>query len=607
MAIRKLKFVQVKAKANNYKEMLIKAYSCENFHVEFATSIIDKSRGDNVLKEDSFYLDSMNELRHLSAGAGCGINLLDKIEKIPDDEIRQFLAELSEQFKAVSEINETTKLEDDDEEALAELIEIGLEKIHDCQYLKFGLGRLSNDAYNKLYMHDTDQFSVVELKSDGKTHWVCYITSDNYYKEVKKIFDSLFFEEIKIPPFDVNNVICFYNDKINQIYTYCNYRHELLRLYKYVAVIEDHYVVSGFIPVDIIEDFKKIFNGLDVEIDIQNTTEITDITPPTLLKNNWFVKPFEMFVNMYSIPAYRDFDPTTFVCITYCFLFGIMFSDFGQGLILAVGGAILYKLKPKMALAGIVARIGLFSMVFGFLFGSFFGFENVFTPIQEFLFKTNGKLISVMDGNMTMTLLLISVAIGSFLIITTMLINLYLKFKHKEWGEFIFSKNGIAGFALYGYVIVAVIENFVFGNNIITLPYLIPFVYLPLLCFLFEKQMILIFEGQSLKPKNGWGNYVLESIFEVFEVMLGFVTNSMSYLRVTGFVLSHAGMMMVVMTLGEMMANASWLVIILGNVFVMCLEGLIVGIQALRLEYYEMFSRYYTGGGRKFKAITSEI
>ena len=85
------------------------------------------------------------------------------------------------------------------------------------------------------------------------------------------------------------------------------------------------------------------------------------------------------------------------------------------------------------------------------------------------------------------------------------------------------------------------------------------------------------------------------------------ITNSMSYLRVGGFVLSHAGMMLVVMTLVEMTGNAGILVMIFGNLFVMCLEGLIVGIQALRLEYYEMFSRYYTGGGREFRPITSEI
>ena len=104
-----------------------------------------------------------------------------------------------------------------------------------------------------------------------------------------------------------------------------------------------------------------------------------------------------------------------------------------------------------------------------------------------------------------------------------------------------------------------------------------------------------------MKPKEGWGGYVTQSIFEMIEILLSFVTNSMSYLRVGGFVLSHAGMMLVVMTLVKMTGGAGPVVLIIGNAFVM-----IVGIQVLRLEYYEMFSRYYTGGGVRFKALQTD-
>ncbi len=112
--------------------------------------------------------------------------------------------------------------------------------------------------------------------------------------------------------------------------------------------------------------------------------------------------------------------------------------------------------------------------------------------------------------------------------------------------------------------------------------------------------------GHGFRASQSWGAYILQNFFEVFEILLSFVTNSMSYLRVGGFVLSHAGMMLVVMTLVKMTGNAGPLVLVFGNIFVMALEGLVVGIQALRLEYYEMFSRYYTGGGRKYKALTAQ-
>lgn len=109
---------------------------------------------------------------------------------------------------------------------------------------------------------------------------------------------------------------------------------------------------------------------------------------------------------------------------------------------------------------------------------------------------------------------------------------------------------------------------------------------------------------------HGFGAFFTEAFFELFEVMLTFIANTMSFLRVGGFVLSHAGMMMVVYTLAKMVAGGPGiinfgyiLVAIIGNIFVMCLEGMIVGIQVLRLEFYEMFSRYYEGKGKPFQSI----
>ncbi|MBQ1898520.1 MAG: ATPase, partial [Ruminococcus sp.] len=106
---------------------------------------------------------------------------------------------------------------------------------------------------------------------------------------------------------------------------------------------------------------------------------------------------------------------------------------------------------------------------------------------------------------------------------------------------------------------------------------------------------------------ESWGGYIVENLFESIEVLLGYVTNTMSFLRVGAFVLVHAGMMMVVFVLAET-AGASgsffyWLIVVIGNVLVMALEALLVAIQVLRLEYYEMFSRFYSGEGRPFEPV----
>ncbi len=130
------------------------------------------------------------------------------------------------------------------------------------------------------------------------------------------------------------------------------------------------------------------------------------------------------------------------------------------------------------------------------------------------------------------------------------------------------------------------------------------FVVLPLLVILFHAPLDSAMHKMKYHPHEGWVGYIVEGFFKILEVVLSFLTNTMSFLRVGGFVLSHAGMMLVVMTLHEMTGQFGIIVVILGNIFVMGLEGLIVGIQTLRLEYNEMFSRYFEGGGKKYIPTT---
>ena len=101
---------------------------------------------------------------------------------------------------------------------------------------------------------------------------------------------------------------------------------------------------------------------------------------------------------------------------------------------------------------------------------------------------------------------------------------------------------------------------------------------------------------------DGKGMFVLTSIFEIFEVLLSYASNTISFLRVGAFALSHAAMMgVVIMFAGAEQGIGNIPVMIIGNIIVAGMEGLIVGIQVLRLEYYEMFSRFYSGTGKEFK------
>ena len=100
--------------------------------------------------------------------------------------------------------------------------------------------------------------------------------------------------------------------------------------------------------------------------------------------------------------------------------------------------------------------------------------------------------------------------------------------------------------------------------------------------------------------------FFVENFFELFEVLLSFLTNTISFLRIGAFAIIHVGMMTAVALLSAGGGVGGIIVQIFGNILVMVLEGLIVGIQVLRLEYYEMFSRYFSGKGREFVSLNDK-
>ena len=174
--------------------------------------------------------------------------------------------------------------------------------------------------------------------------------------------------------------------------------------------------------------------------------------PPTKLKNNWFCRPFESFVRMYGVPGYNELDPTPFFAISYTLLFGIMFGDLGQGLVIALLGAILAKVK-RMDFGRILVRIGLSSAIFGTLYGSVFGLEDVLTPMYQAMGLPD-KPIHVMDADTTSKLLIAAIGLGVVFIVISIVMNIILGLRTKRLGSALFSNNGIAGLVFYLAVLI---------------------------------------------------------------------------------------------------------------------------------------------------------
>lgn len=604
MAIVKMKYVSVATDESHIDEMVLDGVHSGLLHAVHAADIINEDNGGHLINDENPYSGYLQTLQNFAHS----VNYTLDPERAPkkhytNEEMDAFIDELDETFGLETDAN-TVLLTPDDEQALGALSECGFERMHACQYLNFGFGRLPRESYKKLSMYKDEIFVHHHVHETPQYVWMLYVTSDSYVDKVRKIFKDLYFEPIDIPMIDVKKQLEHYKDQINDIYAFCNEENSVHELYPYIAEINEKYLLSGFVKADEVDHYKAIFKDLPSTIEVKDPSEVPELECPTLLKNNWFAKPFEMFLGMYGVPKYTDFDPTGFMAFTYCLLFGIMFGDLGQGLVLFILGLVFEK---KGQIFGIINRCGITSMIFGFLFGSVFGYEELLNPIHQSLFGVREKLFDVMAQSSTMLLLIGAVAIGAVLILTTQCMNIVNRFKHHQLGDAIFSQNGIAGLVFYGGIVFAIVATILLGWNVLNPVYLGIFIVLPVISFVMKEPLSNAVEHKTVKPEEGWGGYIAQSIFELIDVLLTFVTNSMSYLRVGGFVLSHAGMMLVVMTLVEMTGKAGVAVLIFGNIFVMVLEGLIVGIQTLRLEYYEMFSRYYDAGGVQFNALSAKV
>jgi len=636
MAIAKLNLVNITAQNKHLNQVLEKFVLLDYVHPVIASDIVDKVHG----------------LTSYSTENPCNIILkeIEEIEKENDivlptiavnsidytlDNMRQYIHSTHDHIqKLYNQRKDAEALIKKYTDALNQIkdlenLDINLDDLFACDYINSRVGRIPVDSLEKLNFYNSKPFVFKSLRVDRGYCWCLYFTTDENEREIDNIFSSLFFERIHIPDFvhgtpisaqetlhmeldvaentlknikeESEHIIEENLDKLKEMKSELLFLEHVYEAKKYVVGLGDKFTINIFIEKDRVHDLEEHFKRLDfVDLEVKPADSDQRLQPPTKLKNNWFTKPFGMFVEMYGVPAYKDMDPTSIVAITYSLLFGIMFGDVGQGLLLALMSYGILKWKG-LKLAGVGIRIGLSSAFFGLLFDSVFGEHGLIAPLYESL-GISFLPFHVMDADFTMTLLIATVGLGSIIILTAMLLNIRTAVKRKHYATAFFSPNGVAGFVFYAYVLTTVALMFLTSIDLLTPFFMIPFVFIPLLLIMFKEPLERLIEGHRLFP-DGFGGFLTEAFFETFETVLSYITNTMSFLRVGGFVLSHAGMMLVVFSLMDMMAGpvAQTLTFILGNLFVMGLEGLIVGIQVLRLEFYEMFSRYFEGNGIPFK------
>ena len=508
-----------------------------------------------------------------------------------------------------------------------------LSSILDFHFIKFRFGKITKEYYNKFesYCYENSDTVFYRCHSDEQYVWGIYFCPRDQVTKVDAVFSSLHFERIYVPdeysgtPEDAYAALQAEIKKTDDALSECSRKlakclsdsaEDLVAAKEQLEQLsgnfdvrrlaactkskkETFYILCGWMSEKDAASFQKdIENDTNLFCFIEDDANNVLRQPPTKLKNPKIFRPFEMYVKMYGLPNYNEIDPTIIVGLTYAFIFGIMFADVGQGLCLLIGGALLYHYK-KMDLAAIMSTCAVFSVIFGFLFGSFFGFENVIPAL--WLHPKEAMTTLPFIGSMN-TVFVAAVAFGMFMILTGMVLHMINAARNHKLGELLFSQNSLAGFIFYGALAVTLVLLFS-GHKAPAVGVMVVMFGIPLLAiFLKEPLERMVEKKGNAFPETGKGMFFVQAFFELFDVLLSYFSNTISFVRVGAYAVSHAAMMEVVLMLGGATGGGSisWPVIVLGNIFVACLEALLVAIQVLRLEYYEMFSRFYEGDGKPF-------
>lgn len=629
MSIVKMKAVTIAGQIEAFDSVVEKYVYGRDIHLENAMSVLKNKGRLSGFEENNEYDNIAKSALDIIKLANYDVNKkLIASEKTTIDDMQRFIDEINshvaEETKKDEELSEKINA---NKKAIEQMnlmlsMDVDLSRLFKFEFIHCKFGHIPKSGYKTLttYLDNLETF-FIKTAEDATDVWGFYFAPLLKERKIEEVFNSLYFEPVGISdeyvgtPYEIKQKLTKQNkeleqkieenskrtalmlsnsmDKLCGIYNLAKKRYQFAEVRRNAVHGDMFFYIVGWMDEKNAKKLEKEINdsGETVMFYIEDAESIKNVQPPTKLKNNPIFKPFEMFVKMYGLPSYNEIDPTGILAITYILFFGIMFGDVGQSLLLSIIGFIVYKVK-KWDLAGIVGMVGLSGVIFGFIYGSFFGNEEIIPELLGTATLKPMEQISVMLGG--------TIGMGVLIIIFGMFVNVINSIKAKKYGEALFGHNGVAGLLFYISVLLFA-GNMFLGFGISNAVFTAVIILAVLAMYLSEPLSKLIAGKKNWFPKTGM--FFVESLFEMFEVVLSFFTNTISFLRIGAFAIVHVGMMMVVAILAQGGGISGIIVQIIGNALVMVLEGLIVGIQVLRLEYYEMFSRYFSGTGKEFVSL----
>ena len=242
--------------------------------------------------------------------------------------------------------------------------------------------------------------------------------------------------------------------------------------------------------------------------------------------------------------------------------------------------------------------------IFGFLYGSIFGFEEILPNHPVF-----GRFVLIQPIHNILQILGLAIGTGIVLLNIGLLLNLYATSRARNWAEFFFGHNGLAAAVLY-WSLLGLVASLAFPSFPIPSAVFVVLAILgALLGVVFAEPLRHWMEGHYPLIEGSKGVFAVQAFFELLEKFISMFSNTLSFVRVGAFAIVHAGFTGAVFVIARLLSGGQevgivyWAVVVLGNLGVILLEGFIVAIQTMRLHYYEFFSKFFTGGGSPYEPL----
>ena len=374
-------------------------------------------------------------------------------------------------------------------------------------------------------------------------------------------------------------------------------------------------LISGFVPASrrasLMRRLEREGAG-QYHARFESVGHVAEKETPTRLRNWRIFRPFELFVKTYGLPGYNDVDPTPFVALSFLAMFGMMFGDVGHGLVLAGIGAGMAFLPYRIFLAmrdlgRILMMAGLSGMSFGFLFGSVFGVEEDAVLPALWMRPSHPEHLT--------TFLAAALGLGIGVLSTGIILSIVQAWRQRNLRKALLGQWSAASLIFF-WALLVLFGMRMMGKEIPAPPGLLTAVLAVPLCLIAGGQIVplLLARRRRVGDKSGSADAASEEpeeevatiLFEPIEIVMNLFTNSVSFLRVAAFGLAHAALTIAVFTINDMVRvpGVSALSLPFEHLFIIVLEGMIVTIQCLRLEYYEFFSKFFVGNGVAYTPLT---